>query len=29
MEHRGFNQHDVLVAVCRRNILMLRAPGRA
>lgn len=27
MEHRGFNQHDVLVAVCRRNILMLRAPG--
>jgi acyl dehydratase len=29
MEHRGFNQHDVLVAVCRRNILMLRAPDRA
>jgi acyl dehydratase len=29
MEHRGFNQHDVLVAICRRNILMLRAPGRA
>jgi acyl dehydratase len=29
MEHRGFNQNDVLVAVCRRNILMLRAPGRA
>jgi acyl dehydratase len=29
MEHRGFNQHDVLVAVCRRKILMLRAPGRA
>jgi acyl dehydratase len=28
LEHRGFNQHDVLVAVCRRNVLMLRAPGR-
>ncbi len=26
LEHRGFNQHDVLVAVCRRNVLMLRRP---
>ena len=26
LEHRGYNQHDVLVAVCRRNVLMLRAP---
>jgi acyl dehydratase len=23
-EHRGFNQRDVLVASCRRNVLMLR-----
>lgn len=23
LEHRGFNQHDVLIAVCRRNVLML------
>lgn len=29
LEHRGYNQHDVLVAVCRRNVLMLRAPDRA
>jgi acyl dehydratase len=25
-EHRGFNQRDVLVTTCRRNVLMLRAP---
>ena len=25
-EHRGYNQHDVLVATCRRNVLMLRKP---
>jgi acyl dehydratase len=29
LEHRGFNQHDVLVAICRRAVLMLRAPDRA
>jgi acyl dehydratase len=29
LEHRGLNQHDVLVAVCRRTVLMLRAPDRA
>ena len=29
LEHRGYNQHDVVVAVCRRNVLMLRAPDRA
>ena len=28
LEHRGYNQRDVLVAVCRRNVLMLRAPDR-
>jgi len=27
LEHRGYNQHDVLVAACRRNVLMLRGPG--
>jgi acyl dehydratase len=27
LEHRGYNQHDVLVAVCRRIVLMLRRPG--
>jgi acyl dehydratase len=27
LEHRGFNQRDVLVASCRRNVLMLRRPG--
>ena len=27
LEHRGFNQHDVLVAICRRNVLMLRRPA--
>ena len=29
LEHRGFNQHDVLIATCRRNVLMLRAPAAA
>ena len=29
LEHRGYNQNDVLVAVCRRNVLMLRAADRA
>jgi acyl dehydratase len=28
LEHRGYNQHDVLVATCRRNVLMLRAEAR-
>jgi acyl dehydratase len=28
-EHRGFNQRDVLVASCRRNVLMLRKPEKA
>ena len=28
LEHRGFNQDDVMIAVCRRNVLMLRAPDR-
>ncbi|HEY7673057.1 MAG TPA: MaoC family dehydratase [Gammaproteobacteria bacterium] len=28
-EHRGFNQRDVLVASCRRNVLMLRKPDGA
>jgi acyl dehydratase len=23
LDHRGFNQHDALVATCRRNVLML------
>jgi acyl dehydratase len=27
LEHRGYNQHDVLVAVCRRVVLMLRRQG--
>jgi len=27
LEHRGYNQHDVLVAICRRNVLMLRKPA--
>lgn len=26
-EHRGFNQHDVLVASCRRSALMRRRPA--
>jgi acyl dehydratase len=28
LEHRGYNQQDVVVAVCRRNVLMLRSPDR-
>ena len=28
LEHRGYNQRDVLVAICRRAVLMLRAPER-
>jgi acyl dehydratase len=27
LEHRGYNQHDVLIATCRRSVLMLRKPG--
>ena len=27
-EHRGYNQRDELVAICRRSALMLRRPGR-
>jgi acyl dehydratase len=26
-EHRGFNQHSVLVASCKRSALMLRQPN--
>jgi acyl dehydratase len=26
LEHRGYNQRDELIAICRRNVLMLRAP---
>jgi acyl dehydratase len=26
LEHRGYNQNDVLVASCRRNVLILRRP---
>jgi acyl dehydratase len=29
LEHRGFNQDDVLIATCRRNVLMLRKPSPA
>jgi acyl dehydratase len=29
LEHRGYNQHDSLVAVCRRVVLMLRRPSAA
>ena len=29
LEHRGFNQHGVLIATCRRNVLMLREPPSA
>ncbi|MFM7801416.1 MAG: MaoC family dehydratase, partial [Limnohabitans sp.] len=25
-EHRGYNQHNVLVASCKRSALMLRQP---
>jgi acyl dehydratase len=28
LEHRGYNQDDVLVAICRRSVLMLRSPTR-
>ena len=27
LEHRGYNQHDVLIATCRRAVLMLRRPA--
>jgi acyl dehydratase len=27
LEHRGFNQHAELIAICRRSVLMLRQPG--
>jgi acyl dehydratase len=27
LEHRGYNQADVLVATCRRNVLLLRRPA--
>jgi acyl dehydratase len=27
LEHRGYNQHDVLIAICRRAVLMLRSPS--
>jgi acyl dehydratase len=27
LEHRGFNQHDVLIATCRRSVLILCAPA--
>ena len=27
LEHRGYNQRGDLVAICRRNVLMLRKPG--
>jgi len=26
LEHRGFNQRDELVAICRRSVMMLRLP---
>jgi acyl dehydratase len=26
LEHRGYNQHDALIATCRRAVLMLRTP---
>jgi acyl dehydratase len=29
LEHRGYNQHDVLIASCRRAVLMLRSPTAA
>lgn len=29
LEHRGFNQQDDLVAVCRRNVMMLCRPAPA
>jgi len=27
LEHRGYNQDDVLIAICRRSVLMLRTPS--
>ena len=27
LEHRGYNQHDVLIASCRRFVLMQRSPA--
>ena len=27
LEHRGYNQRDELIAVCKRNVLMLRRPA--
>ena len=27
LEHRGYNQQDVLIATCRRAVLMLRKPA--
>ena len=27
LEHRGYNQADVLIATCRRNVLLLRRPS--
>ena len=29
LEHRGYNQSDVLVAICQRAVLMMRKPDRA
>ena len=29
LEHRGYNQHDAPVAVCKRTVLMLRRPSSA
>ena len=29
LEHRGYNQQDVLIAICRRSVLMLRGPAPA
>ena len=29
LEHRGYNQQDVVIAVCRRTVLMLRSPESA
>jgi acyl dehydratase len=27
LDHRGFNQEDVLIATCRRSVLMMRTPA--
>lgn len=29
LEHRGYSQNDVLIASCRRNVLILRKPGQS